>query len=311
LRETEVHGLVVHGGDDEWTKKYNQFHTHYDFVIGVSSDSIFRVDHSKKLVIPSWVPNKKCLFNISSPCEKTILYMGRLSKEKRPEIFCEVIDKLPDNYCGWIIGSTILNYTFKCSKRSHIEPFTQYPECYYEKSYRLFIPSLTEGGPIVAIEAWKSNLTVVSYNTGLMRTMNLKINIIPEDDVVLASKVIENSVDFIPDLGEFSLEQIRDKWLTIKYTHSMAINYEFIGGTSEKRGVSYDFVCYEYCILTLLDTESILIIWHQSAAANFIIQNDTTTIIQTQKLNYLSSHFPWQIRARYSKFSVINDNVNL
>lgn len=103
-----------------------------------------------------------------------ILWVGRISKEKRPELFLNLADCFPD-YRFWMIGSPCpphTEYYFEikesAKKIKNLEFIGFVPHSkifeYYEKSYLLINTSPNEGFPNTFLEAWSCGIPVVSLN---------------------------------------------------------------------------------------------------------------------------------------------------
>ncbi|KAI9142853.1 hypothetical protein BKA69DRAFT_1037301 [Paraphysoderma sedebokerense] len=165
---------VIHGsGFDNWTWRYARFAKLYNHVVAVSYNSLERQNKNvlkKSSYIPSFVKkHENCDPDASRYkfCDRQILFLGRLSSEKRPELFCKALCELP--HCGVLIGP----YYFDVNRPScecpnvHIIGDRNDGQCFMRHSEFLFVPSDTEGGPIVAIEAWLNDLPVVMKETGL------------------------------------------------------------------------------------------------------------------------------------------------
>lgn len=235
-----VNILAIHGGAGcKWTQKYSSHSKLYDIVIGVSIDSKFNTaeeEQSRVITIPSYVYKlDNCDHNNKYKlCEKQLLFVGRISSEKRPKLFCEVVCKM-DEYCGVVIGPSYFtgnNFECKCSNVYYLGARDD-AQCYMRESLAQLIPSESEGGPIVAIEAWLNNLPVIMKSTGLAKQFPSafiefdwdnpqidKLHRILENDLILNESKRNGYQTYIK---HFSKEVLMKLWLNVVNTSLMII----------------------------------------------------------------------------------------
>jgi glycosyltransferase involved in cell wall biosynthesis len=103
-----------------------------------------------------------------------ILWVGRISKEKRPDLFLTLADYFPD-YRFWMIGSPCpphpeyyyeIKESAKMIKNLDFIGFVPHNQIYeyYEKSHLLVNTSANEGFPNTFLEAWGNAIPIVSLN---------------------------------------------------------------------------------------------------------------------------------------------------
>jgi len=130
-------------------------------VISVSSD-IGIV--TPKTILYTPIKNQKCERTIRKDCELQFLVVGRNSPEKRIGLACSVVNEIADS-CLFIISDSIpeecLNNRIK---------FLGADErmCSVTTDF-LLVPSESEGGPLVAVEAWSNGIPVVMSDTGFVK----------------------------------------------------------------------------------------------------------------------------------------------
>lgn len=188
---TEKHLLVIHGGSKcKWTYNYAKYYRAYDAVIGVSNDSysIAKEPPPISAVIPSTIMEQQISPDIDKfrVCEVQLLYLGRISSEKNPDLFCEVVEHLPQNWCGLMVGPVYFAGSIPryCNtNRIKIHGPTKETQSYLKHSSALFVASYEEGGPIVTIEAWHTETPVFMFATGLAVEYPTAVNIIPNKNM--------------------------------------------------------------------------------------------------------------------------------
>lgn len=265
LIDSEKQLLVIHGGSNcDWTKNYAKFYRHYDFSVGVSHDSlnlIDRLDRNQSVFIPTPVLDKLEDCEARKPCENTVLWLGRISSEKDPELFCSMMDKMPLNHCGWVVGPYYHeSYTPRCSDRTIIAGPTKKPLCFMKAADVVVNTSPQEGGPIVAIEAWMLKKPFYMFDTGLMKVfghddMKFKSRD-PTDMASLLEKQNDHKVDAMFEVYQkiFSPKIVYDKWNKVlisqlKDTYVRPIHIDIAqGGYVQNHGRSRTLFCYKYCI---------------------------------------------------------------
>jgi glycosyltransferase involved in cell wall biosynthesis len=231
--KNNINIMTIHGGSNsDWTKQYARYSNFYDYIVGVSLDSRYTlpsVDQSKMIYVPSYIHNKTCQNKSKSRfryCKKQLLFAGRISSEKRPELFCESLKHLTD-YCGVVVGPVYYySNKFTCDSSNVIYVgSSENVQCYMENSEALLVPSDSEGGPIVAIEAWLKGLPVIMKSTGLAKQYSDGFIIYNWDnpnfeqlrtileDVTLLHNVNLNSRIILDE--NFSKKVVKNKWRLI------------------------------------------------------------------------------------------------
>jgi len=264
LTSSEVQLLVIHGGSGcSWTDEYSRFHKHYDTIIAVSPDSGIPVSASGGAYefIPTIVLYDDTTCEYEPPCLKSILFLGRISHEKNPILFCEVINNLPIDYCGWMIGPMYINDTSLCELRTRIDPPTKHPQCVIRKSFIVVNTSFKEGGPIVAIESWINDKAYVMFKTGLGIMMDDSSTFSDDDPKQMANLllnlnvsqcVINNRRILNKYFDPGGIMQNWDRLLLNNYNRvnvvrPLNISYND-GGYYVEHGKSRSLHCYRYCV---------------------------------------------------------------
>lgn len=260
LNPDEVQLLVIHGGGNcEWTKHYSKYHLNYNHIIGVSNSSsqLIQDEHKNKWTfIPTPVFRYDGSCDIKAPCEKPLLWLGRISFDKRPELFCKLVDVMSDEFCGWMIGPYYdSKFTFTCSNRTIIQPYISNPQCAIRVSHSVINTSPEEGGPIIALESWLHNKPFYMFDVGLMNQFGHHEYKFLDDDprvmmeVIMRTKTGDYHMDELIN-KQFSPSMVRSKWEAIlqKYGHPPVIITYFQGGHVFNSGRSLLLRCYNYCI---------------------------------------------------------------
>lgn len=164
--------LVVHGGmNSQWTFNYAQFHKQYDYVIGVSADSLSLIKDQSSSYIPSLLIDSNETCDKVVFCDRMLLFVGRISPEKRPDKVCELLSNLPE-FCAIIIGPFYFgsnHFSCEINNVKYLGPMSNV-SCYMKLSEAVLVPSTEEGGPIVAIESWREMKPVFMLNIGLAKS---------------------------------------------------------------------------------------------------------------------------------------------
>jgi glycosyltransferase involved in cell wall biosynthesis len=172
--------LVIHGGTNcTWTNRYIRTSVEYDGVIGVSQASLNQIEGGNKFILPGYVPLDDT--PVEPICGKQLLFVGRLGDDKRPDIFCKLLEKMKE-YCGVMIGPSY-HGGFKCSVNNVIilEP-SKHVQGHMRNSKALIVPSDAEGGPLVAIEAIINKIPVFIKNIGVAKLCPNDFNIVEDWD---------------------------------------------------------------------------------------------------------------------------------
>jgi len=221
--------MVIHGdNEDNWTKNYASMHHLNDYVVSVSN---FKFNETNPKTSYRYIPTL-LLVRDEEPetiryryCEKQFLYVGRISEEKRSELICEYVcsKKTPLNTCAVFLGdyyyaenkpSCSCSQVFYLGFRDDVKEFM-------ENSDFLMVPSKSEGGPIVAIEAMKSGIPVIMKKTGLA-------NNFPESFLIFDwDKFDRDTLDFLVDY-ERNKEAIETVKRNMKKTFEENFSEKFI-----------------------------------------------------------------------------------
>jgi glycosyltransferase involved in cell wall biosynthesis len=265
LTENELQLLVIHGGFGcSWTESYAKYYKHYNSIVTVSQDSskFLGDDERLSIHIPSLIKIDSSNCDLKAPCNKTVTFIGRISSEKRPELFCQIINELPEEYCGWLIGPHYYEESIPkfCSNRIHVIGPTNNPQCAIRKSYIIINTSSKEGGPIVAIESWLNRKPYFMFKTGLGYLMNLGVlkdenprkicdqiintnlnDVVKESDIILNKHFNPNNL--IKNWFDVLTKTIKSKGLVKPIHIDLAV-----GGYIQNHGRSRTLFCYKYCI---------------------------------------------------------------
>jgi len=208
--------LIIHGSDAierESTWLYaHQIHA-YDAAVCVSTGcmdayrpasqkQINNNNHNEDLketpleYIPSSIdlakydPNRdkahsRAAFNLPIDKNKKILgFLGRIAEDKNPQLFVNVIAKLPQNWIGAMAGpwylpdqQTLSNLTSRITLLGDVRDTGSF----LAALDALYVPSKKEGGPIVLLEAWSMQIPFFMHRTGLAVDHEDGVFIIPDD----------------------------------------------------------------------------------------------------------------------------------
>lgn len=105
----------------KWTERYTKFAADYDAIVGVSRDSIGTLpqDHrSRATVITSGLSYSRLQVQTNTtdlielwrlpPNRKMLLYIGRISSEKDPQFFIDVVSHMPPDWIGVMVYCRLL-----------------------------------------------------------------------------------------------------------------------------------------------------------------------------------------------------------
>lgn len=196
--KAEKQVLGVHGGSlCAYTRRYAKHFRHYDYVVAVSNDSLSIILETAALalpffnitrqssVIPSTIIEQPVIADLSAyrvlDCKYQLLYLGRISPEKNPTLFSDVVEALPEGWCGIMVGPVYFKDAIpeRKGKRVHVKPPTNEPQAYLRASTALFVSSFQEGGPIVVIESWFVGTPVFMFRTGLATQFPTALHVLP------------------------------------------------------------------------------------------------------------------------------------
>lgn len=156
---------VCHGGpENPWQKVATAAMTRCcNVVVGVSKCS-----HEN--VIYSGVDSSTTLARrpVAKPFKKTLVFIGRVSSEKRPDIIPDVVDNLPEDW-----GAVIVGPDRWCHVREHPRvlriPVTDDVGAWYSVADCVIIPSVSEGFCYTMFEAWASRVPTVCGDWPVLR----------------------------------------------------------------------------------------------------------------------------------------------
>jgi glycosyltransferase involved in cell wall biosynthesis len=156
---------------------------HIIYAYGVKSSDcvICQSNHQQKLLMDSTGKKGQVIKNVHFPqsiqnkqekCSKTAIWIGRIQKSKRPELFIELAKKISDCRFQMIGGpdEKDLSYYEKIKKEANnvinleFLGFIPHEDIhkYYSRAAILVCTSLAEGFPNIFLEAWGNCVPVVS-----------------------------------------------------------------------------------------------------------------------------------------------------
>jgi glycosyltransferase involved in cell wall biosynthesis len=176
--------LVVHGGStSNWTKAYAKFAPRYDGIVAVSQDAVGALpvqDQARAVVIPTGLDRAhltpkigkeslRALWNLPVG-KKVLLFLGRISSEKNPGFFVDVVQQLGPDWIGVLVGPLYFTAGMP-DLRSADRVFLVGPHAHPADAVSLadvmICPSPDEGGPIVLLEAWGMEKAMFMFRTGI------------------------------------------------------------------------------------------------------------------------------------------------
>jgi glycosyltransferase involved in cell wall biosynthesis len=194
--------LVIHGSKGcQWTWRYAQHAALYDYIVGVSNGAVQVLDSlpsevARAHMIPSGVVLSKLVPRSSreallrswgvrlKPDTRILLYLGRISSEKNPQYFVDVVDALPNNWVGLMVGPAYFSVSFPSRSSSRIvmtgridgavDPLTV--------ADAVLLASPSEGGPIVLLEAWAMRVPFFMRRTGIAAAHPEAVFLLGEDE---------------------------------------------------------------------------------------------------------------------------------
>lgn len=158
---------------------------------------------------------------VEKPFKKTLLYMGRVSSEKRPDVLPDVIDCLPDDW-----GVALVGINYGCIVREHprvkVIGVSDDVGAWYDVADCVIIPSESEGFCYTMFEAWACRVPVVCGSWPVLREIEMlageelaeKVEI-PGDPKDWASAVLRAKVSdkaWSLTRTEFSAEAMARRW---------------------------------------------------------------------------------------------------
>ncbi|KAG7673499.1 hypothetical protein Ndes2526B_g03051 [Nannochloris sp. 'desiccata'] len=131
------------------------------------------------------ITHARAAFNLPIGNSQKILgFLGRIAEDKNPQLFVNVVSKLPKNWIGAMAGplylpeeQILLNLTSRIALLGDIRDTGSF----LAAVDALYVPSKKEGGPIVLLEAWSMRKPLFMRRTGLAVDHEDGVFIIPED----------------------------------------------------------------------------------------------------------------------------------
>ena len=219
----------------------------YKFGVKHCDFLICQTNHQKNLlketiskegkVIKNIYLSPKIEFNKKKVSQLKILWVGRISSEKRPEIFLKLAEKIPE-FNFWMIGAPskkdpeyykkIKEATSKINNLDFIGfvPHNKI-ERFYKESLLLINTSLGEGFPNTFLEAWGNYTPVVSLGFDpdeIICNNKLGFHSKNFDDLVKDTKLLIKNSRLRKEMGingrkyiekEHNVEKITNEYLTI------------------------------------------------------------------------------------------------
>lgn len=108
------------------------------------------------------------MWNLPSSAKRVLLFLGRISGEKKPPFFVDTCKQLPDEWVCVMVGplQTKLEDPVMGSKVLFVGTHP-WPADALQVADAVLLPSPSEGGPIVMLEAWGLKKPFFIYRTGL------------------------------------------------------------------------------------------------------------------------------------------------
>jgi hypothetical protein len=160
---------------------------------------------------------------------KILLYLGRISEEKQPEFFVEVVSELPADWIGIMVGPSYYNHSMPLKRHPRVRMVGRWDNGADPLSIAdvALMASSSEGGPIVLLEAWAMKVPFFMRKTGLGAAYPENIFTIYDDETPksVARRVAkvgknrkagqqENAVEKGLETvrNEFALTHVASKW---------------------------------------------------------------------------------------------------
>lgn len=107
-------------------------------------------------------------WQLPSSATRVLLFLGRVSMEKKPPFFIDTCKNLPDEWICVMVGP--LQFVFNdpvIGDKVRYVGSHPWPADAIQVADALLLPSPSEGGPIVMLEAWGQKKPFFIYRTGL------------------------------------------------------------------------------------------------------------------------------------------------
>jgi hypothetical protein len=131
------------------------------------------------------ITHARAAFNLPSGNGKKVLgFLGRIAEDKNPQLFVDVVSKLPKNWVGAMAGPLYLPQEQMLSNlTSRIQLIGDVQETwkFLAAIDALYVPSKEEGGPIVLLEAWAMGKPFFMRRTGLAVDHEDGVFVVPDD----------------------------------------------------------------------------------------------------------------------------------
>jgi len=158
--------IVLHGGDD-YTRAYAKHSRVYDQIVAVSTDSLHALEEAERaraVVINNGIdineaskPNfdKRqiaAMYNLPYN-RKWLLFLGRISAEKEPAFFVDVVNSLSSEWIGIMVGPQYFQLQASSMSRTYKIGKVEKPTDMIFASDALLLASKSEGGPRTLVES--------------------------------------------------------------------------------------------------------------------------------------------------------------
>ena len=196
--------LIIHGSDaieNEATWMYAHQLNAYDATVCVSAGCMDAYGPAENSLKPlHYIPSSIDLAKYDPTADKTraraelnlplgkgqkiLGFLGRIAEDKNPQLFVDVVAKLPKyRWMGAMAGPLYLpeQMVSNLTLRVHLLGDVQEPWKFLAAVDALYVPSHEEGGPIVLLEAWATGKPFFIRRTGLAVDHEDGVFIIPDD----------------------------------------------------------------------------------------------------------------------------------
>ena len=194
--------LVIHGSKGcQWTWRYAKHAARFDAIVGVSRGAVAVLDSlpeqaARARVIPAESTVNKLVAHSGRqslllswgvplhPNLRILLYLGRISSEKNPQYFMDVVEALPPNWVGLMVGPAYFDASFpqRSSPRVIMTGHLSHAADPLSVADVALLASPTEGGPIVLLEAWAMRVPFFMRRTGLAAEHPQGVFILEDDE---------------------------------------------------------------------------------------------------------------------------------
>lgn len=124
--------------------------------------------HRSKHIVYNAIEPTSFVKRKKSPRIKNIIFVGRFSLEKQPEIFCKLAQKLSHkyNFIAWGDGELKNDLEKKYAFCVTFKGFTSNQDLIYKESDLLIVTSIFENCPMILLEAWSYGIPCLAPNVG-------------------------------------------------------------------------------------------------------------------------------------------------